>query len=187
MPTWCPHPGRAAPKHPRPLASPGLGLLWGKRGRGGSRSPGPPDRPRISGKGLRPSERGCAGRAAGRSDLEGAGGKSGQRRSGGRGAVPVAAPLVCGRAPRAMATVPPAPHSRAAPGAVRTSPPTGGGAHQRARTHGHAHSGRPRAPGGEPEAPGALGPPCPRPPAYGRVPRCSSVSPPGWGWWGECT
>lgn len=45
--------------------------------------------------------------------------------------------LVCGRARRAMATAPPTAHP-AAWGAVRTSPPTGGGAHERARTHARA-------------------------------------------------
>lgn len=43
-------------------------------------------------------------------------------------------PLVCGRAPRAMATAPPTAQP-AAWGAVRTYPPTGGGAHGRAGTH----------------------------------------------------
>lgn len=45
-------------------------------------------------------------------------------------------PLVCGRARRAMATAPPT----AAWGAVRTSPPTGGGAHGRARTQARART-----------------------------------------------
>lgn len=48
-------------------------------------------------------------------------------------------PLVCGRAPRAMATAPPTAQP-AAWGAVRTSPPTGGGAHGRARMHARART-----------------------------------------------
>jgi hypothetical protein len=91
-----------------------------------------------------------------------ASGKSGKRAaSGGRlWGQRRGRPLLCGLAPRAMATAPhPAPPraGRAAPGALRTSPPTGGGANGRARTHGHAHWGR-RASGGAPRAPGALGP-----------------------------
>lgn len=65
-------------------------------------------------------------------------------------------PLVCGRARRTMATAPPTAQP-AAWGAVRTSPPTGGGAHGWARTHGHARSAR-LAPRGAPRAPGALEP-----------------------------
>lgn len=111
---------------------------------------------------------GFPGSAAGQSDFGGARGRSGKRRQGGRGAVPVAAPLVCGQAPRAMATAPPPPPRAAQPRSPGRSAHFSShrwrraleGTHARARTL--AHSGRPRAPGGELEAPGVLGLPCPR-------------------------
>lgn len=118
--------------------------------------------------------------AAGQGDFGVAGGSSGRRQSGGRGAAPLTAPLVCGRAPRAMATAPPRLAAGPPRGAVRTSPPTGGDTHRRARTHRRAHLGHPRASWGRPVC-WSLSLPLHPEEAYGRVPQVLQSEPLGAG------
>lgn len=170
VPVWCPRPGR--PPAPGPTAAfprPGPSLEGGGEAR--PRGPGPPDRPPGPRQGRRPSQWGARPGGTSEELEEGVGGGS----PASRGALPVATPLVCGRARRAMATAPPAPRQLGSPGrSAHLS------SHRWRRAPAGRHARTLGAPGGKPRAPGALGPPCPPgPAAYGRVPRCSRVSPKG--------
>lgn len=130
---WMPASRQGSPAAPRPSAPPGPGPPLRVLPPSASRLP---PRPRGGGwgggSGSEWGARTCSGRAGAASEER----EEPEEAAGGE-AAPLAAPLVCGHAPLAMATAPP--RLAAGPpraGAARSSPPTGGGAHRRARTRG---------------------------------------------------
>lgn len=178
MPVWCSVPSQAAPSAPGP--APRAAFTWPALVPAGPLpSPGPPDRPQAPGRRVRWLSDWGAGLAAGQGRLwlsaggrrRGAGHRAGQRPW-----PPTKRVALC-----AMATAFPRRAGQAAPGAARTSPPTVAARAGRARSRGHAHSGRLGAPGAV-FASRCAGPPGPRAPAAQGRSQCSRVSPEG-----ECT
>lgn len=145
---WMPASRQGSPAAPQALSPPGLGLLCEEQGGEGPAAKGLPIAPKpppSPGLGLRLLEGGArdqqwAGVTS--EELE----EAVRRQEGSTPGRPISMrPRYTRHGNRS-----PAPRIRAAPGAVRTSPPTGGDTHQRARTLGE--------PAGELGAPGAPGP-----------------------------